>query len=588
MNIRELGISKPVMKLDLELVENYHGMRSQEQWRTEKFLREHLAALGISVERGVSLTSFTEIEGCVECKLENSAGDTTVERVKYLAGCDGGSSTVRKGLGLGFPGETTHETFFALHATLENYDADQCEGDIFYGSNTGEKLSRGFAFTMPMPQDGAFLMTVDLDPEQQEPWLSAPDDVDHRGNRKLLQPTAEDICAVLRARGCGPDLRVQPGSARWIAHFRVNSRQAPRYGHGRVFLAGDACHCHSPLGGQGMNMGFQDAKNLGWKIVACAKGWVEDETRLMSSYEEERRGLETLILTAIERAQKVASARSPFITFLRGRGVRFASLLTSVHASAASYVAQQGWSYKNGPLAREHWERPGILRSLLQLGSYRRRQNLHRWLSTRVRAGDRVPNTGLSDTADLHSVLKRSEGWTLLLFQGGPKANAATAAILTDATILDVQQLHKLGDRLRQMIPASSGGIGEVVVFEYGSKVGFDAHAKFDARGQCLMLVRPDYYVGLRCEPIREAAVARYYKEVVGLTVKPPTALAPCPPSSKSFDLPALSMVTTICLGTMAATHVYTEGSPKVMKTVAACCLATIATVLKLSMPPRD
>lgn len=191
-------------------------------------------------------------------------------------------------------------------------------------------------------------MTCDLDPEQQEPWLSAPDDVDHRGNRKLLQPTGEDVCAFLRARGCGPNLRVQPGSVRWIAHFRVNSRQAPSYGRGRVFLAGDACHCHSPLGGQGMNMGFQDAKNLGWKIAACAKGWVDDKTRLLSSYEEERRGLETLILTAIERAQKVASARSPFITFLRGRGVRFASLLTSVHASAASYVAQQGWSYKNG------------------------------------------------------------------------------------------------------------------------------------------------------------------------------------------------------------------------------------------------
>ena len=352
-NIREFGIgpkflssNKPIMELDLRTVENYHGMRSQEQWRTEKFLSEHLAAQGVTVERGVSLTSFSEVEGYVECKLINAAGNTTVEQVKFLAGCDGGSSSIRKGLGLGFPGETTHETFFAIHATFENYAADPDKGDFFYAGDTGEHLSCGFAFTMPMPQDGAYLMTCDLDPEQQRRWLS--DDVDHRGNRKLLQPTADDVCAVLRARGCGSEFRAQPDSVRWISHFRVNSRQAPAYGRGRVFLAGDACHCHSPLGGQGMNMGFQDAKNLGWKIAACVNGWVRDKRLLLSTYEDERRGLEKLVLAAIERAQKVASARNPLVTFLRSQGARFVGLLTSVQATAAAYVAQQGWSYKNG------------------------------------------------------------------------------------------------------------------------------------------------------------------------------------------------------------------------------------------------
>lgn len=77
---------------------------------------------------------------------------------------------------------------------------------------------------------------------------------------------------------------------KWISHFRVNSRQAEHYGGGRVYLAGDACHCHSPLGGQGMNMGFQDAKNIAWKLAYAAKGAVP--TAFLETYEEERRGIE--------------------------------------------------------------------------------------------------------------------------------------------------------------------------------------------------------------------------------------------------------------------------------------------------------
>ena len=161
------------------------------------------------------------------------------------------------------------------------------------------------------------------------------------------------------------------------------------------------------------------------------------------------------------------------------------------------------------------------------------------------------------------------------------------AATLSDVTILDTQKLQKLGEKLRKMIPASCGGIGEVVVFDYSSKIGLDAHQKFDARGQCLMLVRPDHYVGLRCEPIREGAVTRYYKQVVGLTATPPPS-TPCPPSSKSFDTPAVLIAGTACLAAMAATRLVDGGSKTVRKTLAVCCVALFASVLKYSMPPRD
>ena len=576
-------------------------MRAQEQWRTEQQLREHLAEAGLHVERGVALAGFAEKADHVACELTTADGASTTVRAKFLAGCDGGGSTVRKGLGLAFPGMTTHESFFAIHAHLENY-VGACpghdHGDIIgAGHASGELLSAGFAFTMPMP-GGGFLIICDLDEEQQEQWLSPPDDVDHHGRRKLLQPTAEDVCAALRARGCGADLRVVPGSVRWCTHFHVNSRQAPEYGRGRVVIAGDACHCHSPLGGQGMNMGFQDAKNLGWKIAACANGWLAygAGARLLATYEAERRGLEKLLLAAIERAQEMSSARNPLVTFLRGRGQRMIGLLTSVQAAAAKFVAQQGWSYKDGPLAHEHWERPGVLRALAALGGYRRRQNLYRWLGTRVRGGDRVPNAALASPStranDLHAALKRSKGWSLLLFEGDPGENEAMRAAL-GAPVFDAPALRRLGARLRALLPADEGGIDAVIVFEHGSAQGRGVHAKFDVRGQCLLLVRPDYYVGLRCEPVREAAVPRYFARRVGLRVDPArlaeAALPRCPPSARAFDpVPVVAWAAVAAAGCAAVVHHQMDGAggaePGVLLRLVPAFLAVVGSVAWLSM----
>eukprot|EP00913_Durusdinium_trenchii_P016151 g15178.t1 len=127
---------------------------------------------------------------------------------------------------------------------------------------------------------------VDIDLEQQKEWITG--DVDRNGFPVLRQPEVEDVLKVAKSRGLGANLSVKPGSVRWLTHFRINSHQAECYGRGRVFLAGDACHCHSPLGGQGMNMGFQDAKNLAWKLVLAIKCGGPTSS-LLQSYESERK-----------------------------------------------------------------------------------------------------------------------------------------------------------------------------------------------------------------------------------------------------------------------------------------------------------
>merc|ERR1719386_198081 len=120
------------------------------------------------------------------------------------------------------------------------------------------------------------------------------------------------------------------------------------YGKGRVFLAGDACHCHSPLGGQGMNMGFNDAKNIAWKLAWAAKGSVP--LSFLSSYECERQPIEHKILVGIERAQKAVSSRNPVLFFMRGRGQRAAPVIINFaleHGDGhiLQYGTQQAWTY---------------------------------------------------------------------------------------------------------------------------------------------------------------------------------------------------------------------------------------------------
>lgn len=380
------------------------GLRSQPQWMTERALNEYLESLDVQVERPVELVGFQEVKRGVACRLRHhTTQDIETVEAKFLLGCDGGRSPIRKGLGLKFDGDTTAEYFFALHAQLSGYVGNDTSVDMYFSkdsSNVGsskdtdhsDTLAPGFGFAMPMP-DGGYLLIVDLDQAQQSHWRTGK--YNKYGYELLRQPSPEEVVHVLKQRGCGQNLAVVEGTVQWVAHFRVNSRQASHYGKGRVFLAGDACHCHSPLGGQGMNMGFNDAKNLAWKLAAVAKGAMP--MRILRSYEEERHPIEQKILTAIEEAQKVVSSRNPVIFFMRGRGQRLAPVLINfalqhTDGHILQYGTQQAWTYAASSLSLEHWERPLPSWSSPFRGLWtRKNQNLFRWLSSRVHAGDTVP-----------------------------------------------------------------------------------------------------------------------------------------------------------------------------------------------------
>lgn len=578
----------------LERQKMYHGiggMCSQEQWRTESFLTEHMetlpnhegAARSLKVERGISLLNFTqEVEGVV-CEVQNSTGEKECITAKFLLGCDGGRSSIRKKLGFTFRGEATAEYFFAMHARLEGFMGDPSSTNMVL-PRTSSGMGAGFAFSQPLP-DGGYLLLVDLDDKQQTQWKTEERDRD--GLPILRQPCSEDVAGILRQRGLGRDLKVVPESVKWISHFRSQSRQAEHYGQGRVFLAGDACHCHSPLGGQGMNMGFQDSKNISWKLCWAAKGMMPHT--ILDTYEEERHGLEKTLCGALETIQKTASSRNPIFQFVRGRGQRIGPAIlmyTGNIDTPLGYIMQRAWSYSGKKLAYEHWERAPIsFASLFPAGGFRRRQNTFRWIGRRCRAGDTVPDAATAEGESLQITMKRGCAWSLLLFQGAPDENEKNSRMQRNVQVLNLGQLHTFGESLKSSADEAGfvSGIDTAIVFPYDDCK--EAHDIFGVRGQCLFLVRPDFHIGLRSEPIRSGVVYRYFKEICGMD-KPPVKEEGAPRSAMYFDpFPAgLWGTVTVMLG--AAWMASSRQSVPLQWAFLTSCVALLFIILA-SRPPR-
>jgi 2-polyprenyl-6-methoxyphenol hydroxylase-like FAD-dependent oxidoreductase len=221
------------------------------QWRTEQILRDRLTALGGRVDT-VGLAGFTQDGDGVTADLT----DGTTVRAAYLVGADGGRSTVRKALGVPFLGETRDEERMLI-GDVRTPDLDR---DHWHMWADLETRTPGVGLC-PLPGTSDFQFTSVLAPSED------PDLTLATYQRHLADGSGRDD---IRLSGLG-----------WASVYRVNIRMAERFRAGRVFLAGDAAHVHSPAGGQGLNTGVQDAYNLGWKLAAGSPS-------LLDTYEEER------------------------------------------------------------------------------------------------------------------------------------------------------------------------------------------------------------------------------------------------------------------------------------------------------------
>ncbi|MEU9858830.1 rifampin monooxygenase [Streptomyces sp. NPDC047974] len=232
---------------------------------TEELLDEHAREVGVELWRGRELVGFEQDEEGVTAEL----ADGTRLRARWLVGCDGGRSTVRALTGIGFPGEPArHETLIAEVRIGVPWE------EVLPVMAEVRKTQTRYG-VMPLG-DGLYRVVVPAAGLSSEPRSA---------------PTLDELKERLTAVG-GTDFGVR--EPRWLSRFGDATRQAERYREGRVLLAGDAAHIHPPTGGQGLNLGVQDAFNLGWKLAGEVLGWAPEG--LLDTYHSERHPVGAAVL----------------------------------------------------------------------------------------------------------------------------------------------------------------------------------------------------------------------------------------------------------------------------------------------------
>ncbi|MFI0983379.1 rifampin monooxygenase [Streptomyces sp. NPDC021093] len=252
---------------------------------SERILGERAVELGAELRRGCEVAGLSQDDEGVTVDLT----DGTQLRARYLVGCDGGRSLVRKQIGVDFPGEpATVETMLGEMVLTEDPEV--------IAATVEEVRKTQLRFGAQPLEDGVYRLVVPAD--------GVSDD-------RTTPPVIEDFQKQLRALA-GTDFGAH--SPRWLSRFGDATRQAERYRVGRVLLAGDAAHIHPPTGGQGMNLGLQDAFNLGWKLAAAVNGWAPEG--LLDTYHTERHPVGARVLDNT-RAQITLLGTDPGATALR-------------------------------------------------------------------------------------------------------------------------------------------------------------------------------------------------------------------------------------------------------------------------------
>ncbi|WP_171165288.1 FAD-dependent monooxygenase [Streptomyces sp. I05A-00742] len=307
--------------LDLgRLATRFPGVLMTPQYHVEHLLEERAVAAGADIRRGVKCTGLRQDAEGVDVDVEEADGTARTLRARYAVGTDGVHSTVRRAIGMPFPGRAVLDSVMLADVRL---DAAPQDVPAFGGG------AEGFAFVVPFG-DGWFRVIA---------W--------RRGTRLPTDAPVDldELKDVTRAV-LGTDFGMR--DARWTSRFHSDERQVPRYRDGRVFLAGDAAHVHSPAGGLGMNAGLQDAANLGWKLAAVLRGRAGDT--LLDSYHTERHpvGEQVLRLSgALVRAVLLDSPVARGVRNTAARALRFAPAVgrrvaLTVSGLAIAYPAPPG------------------------------------------------------------------------------------------------------------------------------------------------------------------------------------------------------------------------------------------------------
>jgi hypothetical protein len=348
-----------------------------------------------------------------------------------VLGCDGAHSAVREQLGIPFSGATYPELFVLADIKIAG-ELDPAEAQVW--------LHRDGALAFfPLPEERWRLIVANSPAEWKD------------------EPSLDQCQALVDERGPGGIRLVDP---RWSAVFRIHRREAGRFRQDRAFLLGDAAHIHSPIGGQGMNMGIHDAFNLAWKLSSALRNG--DNPLLLDSYEAERRPIDEAVIRQTDRATRLVSLHGPVSRFVRDHLMSLVTQIPAVAERLGDMISGLAVDYRHSPIVEDN---AGGMNG--------------------PAAGDRAPDAPLvraSDGTSLRLYDLFAEHRHTLLLLGGVAEDVRREMAPDMARHLAVQ--HISGPGLGADLTDSEG----IVAARYTST-------------PAAYLIRPDGYIGFRGQP---------------------------------------------------------------------------------------
>jgi 2-polyprenyl-6-methoxyphenol hydroxylase-like FAD-dependent oxidoreductase len=292
----------------------------------ELLLGDRFGTFGTTVQWNTELVGVEQRSDHVAATLNKPDGSTRTLTAAYVAGCDGSRSAVRELNGITFPGAPYEHVFFVADT--------QVTGSMIAGEVNVYLLRNGFHLLFPM-RGRDHWRVIGILPETL------------RGREGV---SFDDVIPSLRHEA-GAELAFQGCS--WFSTYRIHHRRAARFRDRRCFLLGDAAHVHSPMGGQGMNTGLQDAYNLGWKLALVAAG--RADATLLESYEAERIPVAERLLSTTDRAFTLVVSESwiagLFRTRILARIAAFGMTFERIRKLAFRTLSQTGIRYPDSPLS---------------------------------------------------------------------------------------------------------------------------------------------------------------------------------------------------------------------------------------------
>ncbi|WP_179402658.1 FAD-dependent monooxygenase [Burkholderia guangdongensis] len=454
-----------IARLDFDpLQTRYPYLLFVDQCVTERLLAEHLATLGVTVERGRTLVACRAGEvggaggGTLAVTIRDAHGNDEHIAPSYLIAADGAHSTVRHALGVGFAGRPLEQTFLLADlAAMPDWPDDEIH--LFTTAD-------GIAGLFPMG-GGRYRLVADRPPE----------------NGVLPGehgPSLEQCNAIVRARaGAGIAL----SDLTWSSYFHLHSRMVERLRQGRVFFAGDAAHVHSPAGAQGMNTGIQEAFNLGWKLARVLGARAPE--RLLDTYHAERHPIERDVLRQTSFLTQVVEADHGPLKLLRDHVVPLLASLGPMRDAVRRTVSELSIQYRRSPLT------------------------LERVLDGGPRAGERAPDAlvhvvdgplgqapGTARIFDIHE----PASFTLLLLEAPPAGGEGAPTQSARPAAADGLALAQ---SLERILP------GAVRIWRVADTEGGGAPGLAESYGRSrpsFYLLRPDGYIAARGRPGSDAS----------------------------------------------------------------------------------